>query len=131
MRSCVTLQGVEDGEQVHEGQIDGPPGEEGEAPGHAQQEGETDHTPQVPQHLLPQRPVAALAVAAADLNHDHDEHGHVHQENQREVAHARHVEHHGALDPTAGMDTEGGTLSLYWQGQTGEGHYIVSRSDRS
>lgn len=44
---CVTLQRVEDGEQVHEGEVDGPPGEQSEAPRHPQQEGEADHAAQV------------------------------------------------------------------------------------
>ena len=48
----VTLEGVEDGEEVHEGHVDGAPGEQREAPGHAQQEGQADDAPQVPQHLV-------------------------------------------------------------------------------
>lgn len=49
--SVVTLQWVEDGEEVHEGQVDGSPGEQSEAPRHTQQEGEADDAPQVSQNL--------------------------------------------------------------------------------
>lgn len=47
----VTLQRVEDGEQVGEGEVDGPPGEQSEAPRHPQQEGEADPAPQVSENL--------------------------------------------------------------------------------
>lgn len=46
-----TLQWVEDGEEVHEGQVDRPPGEQSKAPRHPQQEGETDGAPQISQNL--------------------------------------------------------------------------------
>ena len=61
-RVCRTLQGVEDGEQVHEGQADGPPGEQGEAPRHPEQEGEADDAPQVPQNLDPTEPTHCFQV---------------------------------------------------------------------
>lgn len=47
----LTLQRVKDGEQVHEGKADGPPGKQSEAPRHPQEEGQADDAPQVPQHL--------------------------------------------------------------------------------
>lgn len=47
----LTLQRVEDGEQVHEGEADGAPGKQSEAPGHSQEEGQADDAPKVPQHL--------------------------------------------------------------------------------
>lgn len=46
-----TLQGVEDGEQVGEGQVDGSPGEQSEAPRHPEQEGEAHNAPEVPKNL--------------------------------------------------------------------------------
>lgn len=55
--------------------------------------------------LLPQRAVAAFAVAAADLHHDHDEHGHVEQEHQAEVTHAGGVEDAPVLDPAPAKNT--------------------------
>lgn len=42
-----TLQGVENGEEVHKHQIDRAPSEEGKAPCHAQEEGEADYAAQV------------------------------------------------------------------------------------
>lgn len=49
--ATLTLQRVKDGEQVHEGQADGPPGKQSKAPRHSQEEGEADDAPQIPQHL--------------------------------------------------------------------------------
>lgn len=45
--SYCTLQRVEDGEEVHEGQADGSPGKQSEAPRHTEQEGEADDASQV------------------------------------------------------------------------------------
>lgn len=47
----VTLQRVEDSEQVGEGHVGRPPGEQSEAPCHPKQEGEADHASQVSENL--------------------------------------------------------------------------------
>lgn len=95
------MQRVENGEEVHEGQIDRSPGKEGKAPGHAEQEGEANDAAQVTQHFLLKRAVVPFSVPAADLHHHHDEHGHVQEEDGAEVGHTRDVEHHLTSDPAA------------------------------
>lgn len=55
--------------------------------------------------LLAQRAVAALAVAAADLQHHHDEHGHVQQKHQAEVTDTGGVEDGLVHDPAAEEET--------------------------
>lgn len=41
------MQGVEDGEEVHERRVNGPPGEESKAPGESQQDGDPRHAAHV------------------------------------------------------------------------------------
>lgn len=53
----LTLQAVQDGEQVEQGHLGWPPSEEGHGPGESEQKGETGHAPQVLQQaaLHPRR----------------------------------------------------------------------------
>lgn len=88
------MQRVEDGKEVHEGQVDGPPGEEGEAPGEAQQHGDARHPPRVLQGVGAPRAVRVLPQDATQLHHDHHEHDEVEEEDDAEVCHHRHVEGH-------------------------------------
>lgn len=101
----LTLKWVEDGEKVHEGQVDRAPGKEGKAPRHTKKEGQADHTTQVTKDLLSQCSVATLTIATTNLDHHNDEHGHIHEEDDGEVTHTCHIEHHVASDP-ATMEKE-------------------------
>lgn len=95
------MQGVENGEEVHEYQIDRTPSKEGKAPGHAEEEGEADDAAQVTQHLLLKGAVVALSVPATDLHHHHNKHGHIQEEDDAKVGHTGHVEDDHAPNPAA------------------------------
>ena len=97
------MQRVEDGEQVHERQLDRPPGEESEAPGEAQQEGEPGHAAQVVQARAVLVVVGVLPLDPLQLHHDHHEHGQVQHKDQAEVRHHAHVEGNIILEPAAGI----------------------------
>lgn len=96
-----TLQRVEDGEQVQQGQSGRPEGKKSQCPRQTQQDGETGHRPQVMQRA------AAVCWALvdphlSDLDQNHDEHRDVAQQDQENKCHHRHVEVDVILQPAAG-----------------------------
>lgn len=107
-----TLQGVENGEEVHEHHSDRAPSKEGKAPCHAEEEGEADDAAQVTQHLLLKCAVVALSIPATDLHHHHNKHGHIQEEDDAKVGHACHVEHNLAPNPAADETQEMRVISL-------------------
>lgn len=97
-----TLQTVEYGEQISEGQGEGPPGKQGEAPGEAEQDDQARDAAHVCQHS----PVGGLVLGvlpldAGQLDHDHDEDKQAESKDQEEVGHHAHVEGHVITQPAA------------------------------
>lgn len=105
----LTLQWIEDAEEVHEGQVDGPPGEESEAPSEAQEDGQPDHAAHILQCGAMLGIVGVLALDPIQLHYDHYEHGQIHQKDYAEVGHDGHIEGHIILQPAA---KEGGGINI-------------------
>lgn len=97
----LTLKGVENGKQVHEGQVDWPPGEEGEAPREAEEEGYPHHAAYVQQSGAVNAVVRVLLSDPSQLHQHHDEHDEVEQKDDAEVGHHRHVEGNVVSQPAA------------------------------
>lgn len=95
------MKGVEDAKEVHEGQVDGPPGEEGKAPGEAQEYCDPNRTAQVLQPVTVPHVVGVLTLYPTQLNHHHHKHAEVQQEDDTEVGHHRYVEGDVVLQPAA------------------------------
>jgi len=99
--SQLTLEGVKDGKEVHERQVEGAPGEEGEAPGEAQEDHDARHAAHVLQRGAVLHVVRVLPLQPTQLHQHHDEHGDVENENHAEIRHHRHVERDVVLQPAA------------------------------
>lgn len=104
--SQLTLQGVEDGEEVHERRVNGSPGEESEAPGESQQDGDPRHAAHVLHCGAVSGVVRVLPLDPAQLHQHHHEHDEVEDEDDAEVGHHGHVEGHVVLQPAAGDKEE-------------------------
>lgn len=103
-----TLQAVEYGEQIKEGQDEGPPGEEGQSPGEPEQDGEAADAAHVSQHAPAGRlVVGVLPLDAGQLDHDHDEDEQAESEDQEEVGDHAHVEGDIVPQPAAKEDGRG------------------------
>lgn len=97
-----TLQSVEYGEEVNEGDQEGPPGKEGEAPGEAQQ----DHQAADAAYVCQQPPAGGLVVGvlpldAGQLDHDQDEDEQAQSKDQEEVGDHARVEGDVITQPAA------------------------------
>lgn len=108
------MQTVEDGEQINEGQDEGPPGEEGEAPGEPEQDSEAADAAHVPQHAPAGRlVVGVLPLDAGQLDQDHYEDQQAESEDQEKVGDHAHVEGDVVTQPAAtGGQTRSGGRSL-------------------
>ena len=96
------MQRVEDGEEVEEGQVQGPPGEQSEAPGEAEQEDEASHAAQVcDQAPLGGLVVGVLPLDAGQLGQHHGEHHQAQYEDDQEVRHHPDVERNVVPQPAA------------------------------
>lgn len=99
---CVlTLKGIEDGKQVHEGKVDRAPGEESKAPGEAQEDGYPCNAAHVLQRGAVDEVVRVLPLYPTQLDQHHHEHDQVEQKNNAEVGDYRHVEGDVILQPAA------------------------------
>lgn len=110
------MQTVEDGEEIEEGQGQGPPGEEGEAPGEPQQDGQAADAA----HLRQQAPAGGLVLRvltldAGQLDQNQDEDQQAEREDQEEVGHHAHVEGQVVPQPAAA----GGQVKTGGQVRTG------------
>lgn len=99
--SQLTLQGVKDGKEVHEWQVNGPPGEKGEAPSEAQEDGYPRHAAHILQGGAVERIVRVLPLYPTQLDQHHDEHDQVEEENDTEIGHHCHVEGNVIFQPAA------------------------------
>lgn len=93
----LTLQGVEDSEEVELGHEDHAKGTEGRAPGGAQQAGEPQH-----RHPVPPRPPLLLPCLPQHHHHGH-QHQHVEQQDEASIAQG-HVVGGRAGEPAPGGD---------------------------
>lgn len=104
----LTLQGVEDGKEVHECQVHGPPGEKGKAPSEAQEDGYPRHAAHIVQPGAVEHIVRVLPLYATQLDQHHDEHDEVEDKNDAEVGHHCHIEGDVIFQPAAvGKDKDG------------------------
>lgn len=101
VKSELTLQAVEDGKEVHEGQVHRSPGEKGKAPGEAQQEGYPCDAAHILQHGAVLRVVWVLPLDPTQLDQHHDEHDEVEKENDTEIGHHSYVEGNVIFQPAA------------------------------
>lgn len=88
----LTLKGVENGKEVHEGQVDWSPGKEGEAPRETEEDGYPHHAAYVLQGGAVNGVVRVLFSYPAQLHQHHNEHDEVEQKDDAEVGHHRDVE---------------------------------------
>lgn len=95
------MQGVEDGEEVHERRVNRSPGKEGKAPGESQQDGDARHAAHVLQCGAVSGIVGILPLDPAQLHQHHHEHDEVEEEDDTEVGHHGHVEGHVVFQPAA------------------------------
>lgn len=93
------MKGVENGKEVHEGQVDGSPGEKGEAPREAEEDGYPHHTAYVLQSGAVNSVVRVLLPYPTQLHQHHDEHDEVEQKDQAEVGHHRDIEGYVVSQP--------------------------------
>lgn len=98
----LTLKGVEDGEDVHEGQVDRAPGEEGEAPGQPEEEANPQHAAHVLQSAAVSAVVRVLLFYPPQLHQHHHEDDDVKEKDEAEVGHHRDVEGYVVPQPAAG-----------------------------
>ena len=114
----LTLQGVKNGKEVHERQVNGPPGKKGEAPSEAQEEGYPRHTARILQRAAVKRIVRVLPLYPTQLDQHHDEHDEVEEENDAEVGHHCHIERDVVFQPAAAGEDKDRTLikGLFWGG---------------
>lgn len=99
--SQLTLQGVKDGKEVHERQVNRPPGEKGKAPGEAQEDGYPRHTAHILQRGAVLQIVRVLPLYPTQLHQHQNEHGEVEQKNDAEISHHWHVESDVIFQPAA------------------------------
>lgn len=85
----LTLQAVEDGEDVQQRDPGIAPGEESGAPGESKQQSETCDASQLLHHTT-----VLAHTRLPHLQQNHEEHGTVHQQNHTQHSHHTHVEHH-------------------------------------
>lgn len=112
--SQLTLQGVKDGEEVHECQVNGPPGKKGKAPGEAQEDGYPRHTACVLQCGAVKHIVRVLSLYPTQLHQHHNEHDEVEQKDDTEIGHHCHIEGNVVFQPAAvGEDKDGRKLYMY------------------
>lgn len=97
----LTLQGVKDGKEVHERQVNRPPGKKGKAPSEAQKDGYPCHTARILQCAAVKRIVRVLPLYPTQLHQHHSEHDDVEQKNDTEVGHHSHVEGNVIFQPAA------------------------------
>lgn len=95
------MKGVENGKEVHEGQVDRSPGEEGEAPRETEEEGYAHHAAYVLQSGAVSVVVRVLISYPAQLHQHHDEHDEVEQKDDAEVGHHRDIEGNVVSQPAA------------------------------
>lgn len=111
------MKGVENGKEVHKGQVDRSPGEEGEAPRETEEEGYSHHAADVLQSAAVNRVVWVLLSYPAQLHQHHDEHDEVKQKDDAEVGHHRHVEGNVVPQPAAVAGQEEFKLTQVLQSQ--------------
>lgn len=100
------MKGVENGKEVHEGQVDRSPGEKGEAPGETEEEGYPHHAAYVLQGGAVNGVVRVLLPYPTQLHQHHNEHDEVEQKDDAEVGHHRHVEGDVVSQPAAVAEEE-------------------------
>lgn len=97
----LALKGVENGKEVHKGQVDRSPGEEGEAPRETKEEGYPHYAAYVLQSGTVNGVVRVLLSYPAQLHQHHDEHDEVEQKDDAEVGNHRDVEGNVVSQPAA------------------------------
>lgn len=97
----LTLQGVKDGKEVHEWQVNGAPCKKGEAPREAQENCYSCHTANIAQRAAVARVVGVLPFYSTHLHQHHNEHNDVEEKNGAEVGHHCHVEGDVIFQPAA------------------------------
>lgn len=101
-KTSLTLQRVEYGEQINEGNVEGPPGEQGEPPGEAEQDDEASDAAQVCHHAsVWRRVLGVLLLDPGQLDHDHNEDQQAEGKHKDEVGDHAHVEGNVVLQPAA------------------------------
>lgn len=112
--SQLTLQGVKDGKEVHEWQVNGAPGKKGKAPSKAQEDHYPRHTAHILQRGTVLRIVRVLPLYPTQLDQHHNEHGKVEHKNEAEIGHHCHIESNVIFQPAAvGENTDGRELKGY------------------
>lgn len=100
------MQGVEDGEEVHERHVNRSPGKESKAPGESQQDGDPRDTAHVLHGGAVIGIVGVLPLDPAQLHQHHHEHDEVEDKDDAEVGHHGHVEGDIVFQPAADGEEE-------------------------
>lgn len=98
---CLTLEGVEDGKEVHERQVGGAPSKKCEAPGKAEQDGKTDSAAQLMDEVTVLVIMRVLPFDSLELNHNEYKDYYVDYKYKAEVGHHCHVEDYIIIYPAA------------------------------
>lgn len=97
------MQGVKDGEEIHEGDVNWSPGKEGKAPSNSQQKRNAGNAPEVLNTGFSLGSQLLLLFNSTELNQDHNEHADVQQKYHTEISHNRNIEDSIAVDPATGI----------------------------
>lgn len=100
-KSQLTLQGVKDGKEVHEWQVNRPPGKKGKAPSEAEEEGYPHYTACILQCGAMKCIVRVLPLYPAQLHQHHSEHDKVEYKDDTEICHHCHIEGNVIFQPAA------------------------------
>lgn len=115
----LTLQGVKDGEKVHEWQVNRPPGKKGKAPGEAQEHGYPRHTAYILHRGAVKRILRVLPLHPTQLYQHHNEHDEVEQKDNTEIGHHCHIKGDVIFQPAAVEEDKDGkklknvTMAVY------------------
>lgn len=105
------MQGVKDGKEVHEWQVNGPPGKKGKAPCEAQEDGYPHHAAHILHCAAVLHIVRVLPLYPTQLDQHHNEHYEVEEKNDTEIGHHSHIEGNVIFQPAAvGEDKDGREL---------------------